>query len=236
LDWALALLVLLAISAAHGLAFAAGPEPRAVGTARLPLWVKLFNTAFACVLVPVYWAHYGPANFLWFSDIALFLAVAALWREDAFLASVAAVAVTPLELAWVVDFLLRLAGLPGLGLASYMFEPERPLYLRGLSLFHLWLPFLLLWLVWRLGFDRRAWLVMTGVACVVLPVCYFLTDPARNINWVFGPGQGAQTWMAPGLYLSALMLAFPLGVYLPTHLLLCLLFPPPQCAAQGDFR
>ena len=32
----------------------------------------------------------------------------------------------------------------GLGMAGYMFDPKLPLFVRGLSLFHGWLPFLLL--------------------------------------------------------------------------------------------
>jgi hypothetical protein len=40
---------------------------------KIPLWIKLFITLFLCVLVPVYWRNFGPANFLWGSDIALFL-------------------------------------------------------------------------------------------------------------------------------------------------------------------
>jgi hypothetical protein len=56
--------------------------------------------------------------------------------------------------------------------------------LRGLSLFHAVIPFLLLWLVYRLGYDRRGWIVQTLFAWLLLPVCFFLTDPAKNINWV----------------------------------------------------
>ena len=82
------------------------------------------------------------------------------------------------------------------------------------------LPFLLLWLVSRVGYDRRAWMAQTLVAWVVLPVCYCCTKPSDNINWVFGPGQQPQTWMAPRLYLALLMVFFPLCVYVPTHLVL----------------
>ena len=55
---------------------------------------------------------------------------------------------------------------------------------------------------------------------MVLPVTYLFTDPARNINWVFGLGDTPQTWLPAPLYLMGLMLLFPLCVYLPTHLVL----------------
>jgi len=39
--------------------------------ALIPLGLKVVYTLFVCALVPIYWREYGPANFLWFSDIAL---------------------------------------------------------------------------------------------------------------------------------------------------------------------
>jgi hypothetical protein len=187
----------------------------------IPLWLKVAYSAFLCVLVPVYWAQYGPTNFLWFSDIALFVTAIALWRENRFLASTQAVSVCLLELVWIGDFLIRLTtGVQIVGLSEYLFDPARPVFLRGLSLFHLVLPFLLLWLVWRLGYDRRAWAAQSVLALIVLPLCYFLTDPSDNINWVFGLGDQPQTLMPPGHYLALLMTLFPLAVYLPTHLVL----------------
>jgi hypothetical protein len=52
---------------------------------------------------------------------------------------------------WVIDFLSNLIGHPLTGLTDYMFMADHSLFLRGLSLFHGWLPFLLVYLVWRLG-------------------------------------------------------------------------------------
>src|SRR5436309_4425865 len=133
-------------------------DRRLPGRGKVPLWLKVLYTLFLCVLVPAYWTHYGPANFLWFSDIALLVTLAALWLENRFLASMQAVSVVLLEFLWVTDFLLRLlTGVHVVGISTYMFKPEIPLFIRGLSLFHLWLPFLLLWLMWRFGYDRRAW-------------------------------------------------------------------------------
>jgi hypothetical protein len=44
-------------------------------SALIPLWLKIAYTLFVCILVQVYWRQYGPANFLWFSDIALLVTV-----------------------------------------------------------------------------------------------------------------------------------------------------------------
>ncbi|MDH3419525.1 MAG: membrane-associated protein [Gammaproteobacteria bacterium] len=197
----------------------------------ISLWIKLAYTLFVFVLVPAYWLEYGPENFLWGSDIALLVTLLALWAESARLASMMAVAILLPELAWNIDFFWRLTfgvdvlSLPG---TQYMFDPELPLLVRGLSLFHIALPALLVWLVYRLGYERRALIDQTVLAWAVLAATYLFTDPAANINWVRGFGREPQTWMAAPVYLVLLMIAIPLVVYLPTHLLLKWLFAAPR--------
>ena len=137
--------------------------------------IKFVTTAFLIVLIPVYWHYYGPINFLWFSDIALIGSVIAQWRNNRLLASTQALSVALLELFWTVDFFVRLLfGVQFLGLAGYMFESTYPLFVRLLSLFHLWLPWLLIWLVYRDGYDRRALIIQTLVCWLVLLASYWL--------------------------------------------------------------
>ena len=189
------------------------------------LWLKIVYTLFICVLVPVYWVRYGPGNFLWFSDIALLTTAAALWLESSLLASMMAVSVVVLESVWIIDFLIGLiAGSSVIGLSAYMFDSKISLPIRALSLFHIAMPVILVWLLHRFGYDRRALIAQTVLAWIVLPASYFLTSPSQNINWVYGPGNGPQKWMPAPLYLILLMLAFPLVLYLPTHFLLKKLF------------
>jgi hypothetical protein len=199
-----------------------------VASELIPPWIKIVYTLFLCVLVPVYWVHWGPRNFLWFSDIALLTTAVALWLESALLASMMALAIALPELAWNADFFGRLvSGRHVLGLSAYMFDARKPLFLRALSLFHVALPIVLLWMVHRLGYDRRAWALQTLVALVVLPVTYALTDPDDNVNWVYGPGSRPQTLVGPRAYLALVMVLFPVVIYLPTHLLLSALFGSP---------
>ena len=192
---------------------------------QLPTWGKLLYTLFLGVLVPVYWIHWGPKNFLWFSDIALLTTAVSLWLESPLLASMMALAVALPELVWNADFFGRLlTGRHLFGLSDYMFDPGRPRYLRALSLFHVVLPVVLIWILSRLGYDGRAWVLQTLVALIVLPVTYRVTDPADNINWVYGPGSTPQKRMPPLAYLATMMALFPLAIYLPTHFLLRKLF------------
>ena len=184
-------------------------------------------TLFVCVLVPVYWVEYGPTNFLWGSDIALFLTLLALWMESRLLAGMMAVAVLLPETVWIIDFVFRVLfgpeAVPTAG-TQYMFDPETALFVRSLSLFHIVLPVLLVWLVFRLGYHRQALLYQTLLAWIVLPVTYVVTEPSTNINWVYGFGPEPQTWMPSHLFVVLLMVMVPLVVYLPTHLLLSKLF------------
>jgi hypothetical protein len=184
--------------------------------------VKLGYTAFVAVLVPYYLSFYGPANFLWLCDIALLLTVAALWRGSRFLASMQLVAVLLPSLVWLADLLTRLAtGHFLTRWTHYMFRPDIPLIIRALSLYHAWLPFLLLGVVRRLGYDGRGWVAQTLLTWAVLPVCFFFTNPVRALNGVFGPsGEHPQTWVAPGAWLGLVMIAYPVCVFLPTHLVL----------------
>jgi len=187
----------------------------------IPLWIKLGYTLLVCITVAVYAFKYPLANFLWFSDIALLGTVPALWLESSLLASTMAVGVLLPEVLWNLGYWVQLAtGKRISGLTDYMFDADKPLYLRALSLFHVFLPILLLWLVLELGYDTRAWMAQTVLAWIVLPLTYALTDPGLNVNWAFGWGNQPQQRMAPLLYLGLLMVIFPVLVYLPTHLLL----------------
>lgn len=196
----------------------------------IPLWIKIFYTVFLLILVPVYWAVYGPSNFLWGSDIALFITFIALWREDRLLASMMSVGVLLPELAWGIDFIAHLVAghdVFGLNATSYMFTNDKSLFVRSLSLFHIFLPIVLIYLLFRLGYDRRALLAQTLLAWVILPVSYLVSDPTRNINWVYGFGSESQTSLPAPLFVLLLMLGFPLLIYLPSHWLLLAIFRKP---------
>ena len=212
----------------------------------IPLAVKLGYTAFMAVLVPVYWYHYGPTNFLYFCDVALFLTLAAVWLESPLLASAPAVGILVTQALWCVDFTVAFFGGRLLGMTGYMFHEHKPLYLRALSSFHGWLPILLIYLVWRLGYDRRAFLTWTLIAWVLMLVSYlFLPPPPApkdnrnlpvNVNFVYNPDDTAdrpQEIMPHGLYLTILLIGWPVLVYLPTHLVLKRFFPPASPATPA---
>lgn len=198
----------------------------------IPWWVKVPYTLFVAVLIPFYWRAYGPANFLSFCDAGLLLTTLALWLDSPLLASVNAIALVIPQTVWICDFA---SGGHLLGFSGYMFNSNLSWFTRFLSTFHIWLPILLIWMLWRLGYDRRAWWVQTLIVWGLLIASYLFTDPrhppqgypspAVNANRVFGIAETkVQTTMPPLVYLGLEMLIFPICVYLPSHLLFKKLF------------
>jgi hypothetical protein len=203
---------------------------------RIPLAVKMPYTLFVALVVPYYWVNYGPANFFYFCDIALLATLAALWFESGLLASMQGVSILLPQTVWMVDFFsAAVLHKSPLGMTAYMFDSAIPLFVRGLSTFHLWLPILLVWLVWRLGYERKAFALQVLCGWAVLLMCYFLLpappapagnpSAAVNINYVYGPSDaGPEQWVHPQVWLAMLMILFPMAFYLPTHLVLAKLF------------
>jgi len=183
--------------------------------------LKAAYTVIVLITVAVYVFKYPLGNFLWFSDIALILTAPALWLESPLLVSMMAVGTLLPEIFWNACFFGQLlTGRRVSGLTDYMFDERLPRYLRALSLFHVVLPVLLLWLIARLGYDGKALAAQSALAWVVLALTYWLTDPKLNVNWVFGWGAEPQHKIPPLLYLALLMAAFPLLIHVPTHLML----------------
>lgn len=204
--------------------------------ARIPLWVKFFYTAFVIALIPVYW-QYSPLTFLWFCNAALLITVAALWLENSLLASTQTLAIVIPHVIWQIDFVVQGAtgrqifAICGLVPANYMFDPDFPPLNRYFSLQHGWLLYFLLWVLWRLGYDRRALIVQTLYAWGLLMLSFLFTgnpdSPAYNINNVYGPGKTAQTLLHPWVWLLMVMILLPLLQYAPFHLLFRRIFRDP---------
>jgi len=204
---------------------------------RIPLWLKIAYTGFLAVMIPVYWINYGPTNFLYFCDVALLLTLVGIWKEDALLVSLPAVGILIPQALWCADFLVQLFGGKMTGMTAYMFDADRSLFLRGLSLFHGWLPFLLFYLVRKLGYDKRSLSIWTVICVVLCLIAYFLLPPAgtdlanpqtpRNVNYVFGMDDAKpQSLLPPLAYLGAWISALIGIVFVPTHFILKKTCPP----------
>ncbi|SHF47248.1 hypothetical protein SAMN02745148_02731 [Modicisalibacter ilicicola DSM 19980] len=190
---------------------------------RLPLWIKLVFTLWVAVWATSYFVKLGWQNFLWLCDLASFLILVALWCENRLLMSAQLLAVFVVGVFWALDVgSALLIGVHPIGGTEYMFNAEMPLYFRLLSLFHLFLPLVAAYGVWKLGYDRRGLWLQTALTWIVLPLSLAFTEPERNINWVQGPFGRPQETLDPLMYLLGLMLIWPIALYLPTHGLMML--------------
>jgi hypothetical protein len=187
---------------------------------RIPLWLKLLWTAWVLVWVPVYWREYGLQNFLFVCDLGNFFITAGLWLESPLIFSWQATSLLLFQTLYTVDLAGTLVtGHHWIGGTEFMFDPHVPLWIRLLSLFHVVVPPLLLWAIWRLGYDRRGWKYQTLTTWIVVPINYFWR-PQYDVNWARGPFFQEQHVMPGLLYLLAYLIVVPAAVYFPTHLFL----------------
>jgi hypothetical protein len=187
---------------------------------RLPLWLKVGWTVWLLLWIPVYWRQYGAQNFLYFCDLGNLLIAVGLWAESPLIFSWQACGLLIFQTLYTIDLLLAtLIGTHVLGATEFMFDARVRLFVRLLSLFHVVTPPLLLWAIWRLGYDPRGWKVQTLTTWVVVPINY-LWRPQYDVNWARGPFFREQHVVPGLLYLAAYLIIVPLAVYWPTHLLL----------------
>lgn len=194
---------------------------------RIPLWLKVGWTIWLAVWAPLCWHQYGAQNFLFFCDLGNVLIGLGLWLESALIFSWQACGLLLFQTLFTIDLLgALLTHRHPIGGTEYMFDPSLPLAIRLLSLFHVVTPLLLLWAIWRLGYDARGWKWQTLEAWIVVPVCY-LWRPEKDVNWARGLHFHEQHLVPGMVYLLAYLIVVPLAVYWPTHLGLRSMFSRP---------
>ena len=182
--------------------------------------LSLIAALFLMILIPTYWHYYGPQNFLWLSDIGLFLTCLSLWLNAPLLMSMAAVGVLVVELIWCVGFFSTLIFQINLiSLSDYMFNPIYPLALRAISLFHIVTPVIWIIYLYQFGYRTRAVYYFTILYWIVLALTVSLTNPVENINWAFIPQKLGIDASLSHLWIAFLAIGFPCLIFYPTHLL-----------------
>ncbi|MHB1949040.1 MAG: hypothetical protein ACYCQI_13110 [Gammaproteobacteria bacterium] len=182
--------------------------------------LRILITLFLAILIPLYYVNYGISNFLWLSDIGLFLTFLGIWIQSPLMISMAVIGVLPFEIFWIIDFFLQLIlHKPIFGVTDYMFDAKYSKFLRSLSFFHIVLPILWFWLLIKWGYDDRAFKYQTILTWVVIILTYFFTPPHENINWIFMPKQFHWHWMPSYVWLMILLIGVPLLFLLPLHIL-----------------
>lgn len=185
------------------------PGYRAV-TAAYSLWMIFW--------VPVVLTSYGPANFLWLCNLSQFLFLYALWARDRLIASSQAGVLCIVGPVWTADFALGLiTGGRTAVMTHYMWLDEIPLVARASSLYHVFLPVLAIWMLLRLGYDRRGPWLQCAICAAALGLTALFTAPYRNVNWLYAPFNIEQVWMPHWVYALFLLAAYPLLLFWPGH-------------------
>ena len=190
----------------------------------IPRWLQWAALVWMLIWFPIYWRTWGASNFVHLCDVAVILTAIGIWTNSGLLISSQAVSALLVDMAWALDAGWRLfTGHNLIGGTEYLFDASQPLWIRLLSLYHLVLPVLLLWLLYRLGYDRRGWALQSAIALPVFIASRF-TTPLENLNFAFADPFFKRQWGPAPVHLAVTWLFMVFVVYLPTHLFLMRVF------------
>jgi len=178
--------------------------------------------------VPAYWRVWGWANFLHLCDIAVLLTCAGLISGSPLLLSSQAVSSIVVDLAWCLDAGWRLFfGRHLVGGTEYLWDGRYPLWVRLLSLFHVFWPALLIWALRRTGYEPRGLLLQSALAGALIVISRFVA-PALNLNYAFRDPLFRRAWGPAPVHLAVIWVGLMAVLYWPTHRVLLKFLPPAQ--------
>jgi hypothetical protein len=190
---------------------------------RVLRWIAL---AYVVVWVPVYAVYWDWQHFLYLCNVAVVLTAVGLWFADPLLLSSQAVGSLVIGTIWGLDLAWGAMN-HGSGLTGgteYMWDAASPLWVRMFSFDHLAVPVAALWGVWKIGYDRRAWIFQSGVAAVVL-VAGRIIAPGHNLNFVEKELVTSHTWGPAPVHVAFIWTVLVFLVYWPVHAMLARLAP-----------
>lgn len=189
--------------------------------------LRWFSLLWMIVWLPAYFRVWGWANLLHLCDVAVILTFIGIWSANSLLLSSQAVGSLAPGLFWILDVGCRLiSGHFLIGGTDYMWDSRYPLWVRLLSTFHVALPLVLLWTLRRVGYDRRGFALQAAIAAALLIGSRFLAEEL-NMNYAFRDPVFHRVWGPVPFHLATILIPLVLLMYLPAHLLLVRLFPPP---------
>jgi hypothetical protein len=194
---------------------------------KIPDWLRWLALLSLSTWFAAYWHAWGPANFLHLCDIAVILTCIGLYTNNPLLISSQAISSVLIDIVWTLDVATRLIfGRHLIGGTEYLFDATTPLWARLLSLFHIVLPFILLWSLARMGYDRRGWKLQSAILLPVLIASRFVT-PDQNLNFAVKDPFLHRSYGPAPTHLAITFLFLVFVVYFPAHLLFSRVFSPP---------
>jgi hypothetical protein len=175
----------------------------------VPFGVKISYYAFMAVMVPTYATHYNLLNFFTHCQVHLFLVLASFLTNKHVFISMSAVGILFPQSLWCLDFICVTLGIKFTGTTAYMYNEQLSRYLRFLSLFHFWFPFFLLYLIKRLGYDKRALYYQISLCVSLCLLSYNQIDLYnKNINLV------------QDFHIVTHLIGFPIVIFATHHFLI----------------
>ena len=199
---------------------------RAPGPEAFPR-LRWAGALWIAVWAPLYLWRYGPNVFLNLCDVALFLTAVGLWRGSPLLLSSQALSSLVVDVAWMIDLAWRaLSGRHLIGGTEYMWDPQYPVWLRALSLFHVLLPVVLVYGLRQVGYDRRGLPLQAVLALAAVAASRFLSAE-ENLNFAFRDPWG-RSWGPAPVHVAVVVTLLVGIVYAGTHLALRRWMPVPK--------
>jgi hypothetical protein len=133
----------------------------------------------------------------------------------------AVVGIFAVEILWNIDFFYQLITRRNLlGIAYYMFDPKKTKFMRFLSLFHVFMPIIWIGCLYIWGYNSSALFFQVVLVWIIFIITYFVTEPRKNINWIFMPRVRHWHWLRDEAWLIFMLIAYPILTMLPIHFLL----------------
>jgi hypothetical protein len=187
----------------------------------LPLALRIGALVWLAVWIPAYAYTWGWRNFFSFCDMAVILGCLGIAAQNALLVSSQALPAITVGVLWLADVVAALFWHKHpFGGTEYMFNGQVALWIRLLSLFHVWLPVVFVLVLRRLGYHRRALALQIALTAVLVTVGRLIEGPAKNLNYAYiDPVFHRQLGPAP-LHIVALTAGVTILIYLPSYLAL----------------
>ncbi|MBI3406708.1 MAG: hypothetical protein HY046_14740 [Acidobacteria bacterium] len=172
------------------------------------------------VWVPAYWHTWGCENFLLLCDLAVFLTCFGLLTGNSLLLSSQAVSMAFIGALWALDLLsYGIIGKHIIGGTGYLWDPQYPLWVRALSVYHILLPVIAIWALRRVGYDKRGWRLQSALA-IVITIASRWGDPAKNLNFAFTDPIFQRAWGPAPAHLAFILVVLIFAIYYSTHVML----------------
>lgn len=186
--------------------------------------LRWFSLLWMLVWLPSNLHYWGLANLLHLCDVGIVLAFLGIWFASPLLLSSQAIAAVSAGFLWALDVGFRLVtGHHLVGGTEYMWDGQYPLWVRLLSTFHIGLPFVLLWTLRKVGYDRRGLALQAVIAAVLLLLSRFVS-PQLNMNYAYTDPVWHRAWGPAPVHLALTLIVIVALIYWPPHALLAWLF------------